>query len=158
MKKLFFTLFATSLLALSANAQSKFTRMELPASRQAPAGPSETIVYEVSFKGNTGKTGTGQIKFVVPDDGNGLIALEITDNVLQSLGINANYLVSASRALAEGSTESQTLSQCLDGCNKKFTTADGVKIKGRGKCKANCWFGSLEEILPAVLTIIKVLG
>lgn len=157
MKKLFFSLLATCMLTLSANAQTKFVKMELPSFRQSPAGPSETIIYNVTFKNKDGKTEKAQVKFVIPDEGNGLISLEFSENVIKNMPLTTDYFVINQNKLSEDSNEGQSLSECIENCNKKFTNIDGTKIKGRGKCKAGCWFGAADVILPAVMTLIDIL-
>lgn len=41
-------------------------------------------------------------------------------------------------------------SDCISGCNDKFTDDDGNKIKGRGACKFNCWVDTVKDIIVAV--------
>ncbi|AWA29106.1 hypothetical protein HYN48_02835 [Flavobacterium magnum] len=146
------------MLTLTANAQTKFVKMELPSFRQSPAGSSETIIYDVSFKTKDGKTEKGQMKFVVPDEGNGLISLEFSDNMIRNTTVTTNYFVVNANKLSDDTAEGKSLSDCLTECKKTFTNPDGTKIKGRGKCKADCWFNASEKILPAIITLIQILG
>ncbi|AWI24922.1 hypothetical protein [Flavobacterium pallidum] len=154
MKKLFLSLLATCLLTLTANAQTRFVKMELPSFRQSPAGPSETIIYDVSFKNKDGKTEKGQMKFVVPDEGNGLISLEFSDNMIKNTSVTTNYFVVNANKLSEESAEGKSLSDCLTDCKKNFTNPDGTKIKGRGECKAGCWWDAAVKVLPMVLSLV----
>ncbi len=157
MKKLFFILFATCTLALTANAQTKFVKMELPSFRQSPAGPSETVFCNVTFKNKEGKTEKAQVKFVIPEEGNGLISLEFSENIIKNMPLKTDHFVTNQNKLSEDSSEGKSLSECIEDCNKKYTNPDGTKIKGRGKCKAGCWFGAADVILPAVMTLVEIL-
>lgn len=42
-------------------------------------------------------------------------------------------------------------SDCIQGCNEFFTDEDGGKIKGRGRCKTNCWIDTIIDLLPLFL-------
>jgi hypothetical protein len=155
MKKFVFGLLAIAMFGFTTNAQTKFVKMTLPKSVQSPAGASETIVHNVSFKNAAGVQSRGQIRYVIPEVGKGLISLEFSDNILAAGGIRADFFVQNPNALeGEPGTATPTLAECLAKCHESFTRPDGSKIPGRGQCKAACWWGELKDLLPLILTLL----
>jgi len=129
MKKLVVSLIAFVMIGFAATAQTKFVKMELPRSIQSPAGLSETIVKNVSFKDKSGQQSRGQLRFVIPDKGNGLISLEFTENILLAGGIKTDFFVIKAAALGEtASTGGNPLTNCINECNERYTNPDGTKI------------------------------
>ena len=157
MKKLLFGLIAIVMFGFTGNAQMKFVKMDLPASIQSKLGLSETIVKNVSFKARTGAQTTGQIRFVIPDAGSGLISLEFSENILSEGNIKIDFYVANSTALEgePGTNGENLLTKCFNDCQARYTNPDGTKIAGRGWCKAGCWFDASIRALPLVLTLIK---
>ncbi len=155
MKKFVFGLIALAMFGFTTHAQTKFVKIQLPKSVQSPAGLSETIVNDVSFKNASGVESRGQIRFVIPDSGDGLISLEFSENILTAGGIRNDFFVVNAAALEGEAGTGGTLSSCLKQCNIDFTRPDGTKIPGRGQCKAGCWLDATIRILPLVLTLIK---
>lgn len=147
MKNLFFGLITICVFGV-ANAQSKFVKMELPKIWQSTETQSETIVEDVKFKSTSGREMKGQIRFTIPEKGNGLVKLEFSENILLEGGVKTNHLVTTESDL-NGLTDN--LGTCVSKCHEKFTDANGVKIPGRGACKAGCW---MIAIVKAVSTII----
>jgi len=156
MKKLVVSLIAFVMFGFAATAQTKFVKMELPRSIQSPAGLSETIVKNVSFKDKSGQQSRGQLRFVIPDKGNGLISLEFTENILLAGGIKIDFFMQNQNALTGEPADADeiSLSECLTKCTKDFTNPDGSKIPGRGQCKAGCWWEEVKEILPLAVTLL----
>ena len=156
MKKFVIGLIAMAVFGFTANAQTKFVEMALPKSVQSPAGASESIVYDVSFKNAAGVQSRGQIRYVIPEVGTGLISLEFSDNILVAGGIRSDFFVQNPNALAGESENANdiSLSECLTACTKNFTNPDGSKIPGRGQCKAGCWWQEVKEVLPIILALV----
>lgn len=147
MKNLFFGLIAICVFGVS-NAQSKFVKMELPKAWQSSEVASETVIEDVKFKSKSGREMQGQIRFTIPEKGNGLIKLEFSENILLDGGVKTNHLVTAN---TDSSEPNEGLGDCVSKCHAKFTDTNGVKIPGRGACKAECW---MTAIVKAVKTII----
>ncbi len=155
MKKFVLGLLAIAMFGFTTNAQTKFVKMTLPKSVQSPAGSSGTVVHNVSFKNAAGVESRGQIRYVIPEVGKGLISLEFSDNILAAGGIRTDFFVQNPNALS-GEPENAndlSLSECLTACMKNFTNPDGTKIPGRGECKAACWWKEVREVLPLILVL-----
>lgn len=44
----------------------------------------------------------------------------------------------------------ESLSDCIIKCHREFTDENGKRIRGRGACKAGCWFDAAKELVVNV--------
>ena len=40
--------------------------------------------------------------------------------------------------------------KCIEACNRLYTDEDGEKMKGRGRCKGNCWVDTAIRLVDAI--------
>lgn len=120
------------------------TAVVLPSDKKQ--GETETLLVTFTIKVNEQ---TGE-----------LISKEVSENLLQRLHLKTqkdfqNLIAKeilkkeeASKTARRG--EGETHSDCINGCNERYTDADGNKIKGRGACRANCWVDTIIEVIYGI--------
>lgn len=45
---------------------------------------------------------------------------------------------------------------CIEWCNQNYTDSNGEKIKGRGKCKGNCWVDTTIRAIGELTSVISL--
>ncbi|WP_298144942.1 hypothetical protein [Flavobacterium sp.] len=151
MKKiLFLLLVGTQIVCAQA---TQFVNMQIPSKYLSRASETETFVQDVTVTSKDGRvTERGQMRITVPLTGEGVSKIELSANILRIGGIGADFFVRNPQNF-QTYAEEPSHSQCIDNCNKKYTSPDGERLPGRGACKFNCWVSTTVRILEAIATI-----
>lgn len=77
--------------------------------------------------------------YLNPEDYKNLgISKEEFDKMLKE-GINEKNVAKSATGSGDCPKETSPFTCCIEYCNQKYTDENGNKIRGRGRCKTNCW-------------------
>jgi len=92
-----------------------------------------------------------------------IISITATEDLLNILNMENNeelvYLIERSISLetySDGPGDGSPHTECIQYCNDKYTDENGDKIKGRGKCKSNCWVDTIVRVIEGLSPDIKI--
>ncbi len=118
---------------------------------------------------------------VVNSDDGELSEIIIDENILSALNMSQNEFnrefnkkynttVASSKSLAGWFTSftlllqednqpaiqdnDESLSDCIIKCHQEFTDENGMKIRGRGACKAGCWFEAASDFVVELIQTV----
>lgn len=80
----------------------------------------------------------------------------VSQNILDALGINQQDFDQKYQTATYSNEDdpNEGLSPhalCIETCNDKYTDENGKKIRGRGRCKGNCWVDTAIRIIEAIV-------
>lgn len=109
---------------------------------------------EMTVKGK-GEKVEGIISFTVNDRTNKVTSFHFSEGIEDATDMTSMELFNEVKNKMELKTKGEH-SDCIEGCIDKYTDENGGKIKGRGRCKANCWVDTAVRVLDKIGKITSV--
>ena len=107
----------------------------------------DDVILDVQIITTDGKEIVGKIHFVMPDD-ESLSYFAMTENLLQEIGLSADYWIESFNSSNSNGRIARTQG-CFGDCPERGTA-------GSGTCRAECWLGIAVQIATIVAVIVAL--
>lgn len=105
---------------------------------------AEEVIRDIIVTTATGEIVHGKVKLTLPEEGDGLVGFEITQNIFDQTELTPTFWTDGVSKQDNAGGRIASIGECLSGCQ------DIPKGEGRGWCKAGCWV----ELAAAVAIVI----